>query len=185
MYVEFLRRRPSVPVTFVLLMSLAVGGCATKGRSGAAIGSGLGAIIGQAVGRDTEATLIGAAVGGGIGYIIGNEADKKEAERLAAEDSSPQHGSKLSGTSWKVISLVTDKPNTYRSIVVDFQRDGRVITTKTGPDGRVVRDNERYRVVGSTLIVNKPGYLINAKYRIDGNDLIIDAEQVRAVLRRL
>ena len=185
MCVEFLRRRPSLPVLFVLLMSLVVGGCATKGRSGAAIGGGLGAIIGQAVGRDTEATLIGAAVGGGIGYVIGNEADKKEAERLSAAGYSQQDGSPLSGTSWKVISLVTDKPNPYRSIVVDFRQDGRVITTRTAPGGSVVRHDERYRVVGSTLIVNKPGYLINAKYRIDGNDLIIDAERVRAVLWRV
>lgn len=182
---EFSRRwRISLAVCTLLIVPFA-GGCATKGRTGAAVGSGLGAIIGQAVGRDTEATLIGAAVGGGIGYIIGNEADKKEAARLSAAGHSQPDGSPLSGTSWKVISLVTDKPNSYRSIVVDFQRDGRVITTKTAPDGSVVRDNERYRVVGSTLIVNKPGYIINAKYRIDGNDLIVDAERVRAVLRRL
>ncbi|UCC31107.1 MAG: glycine zipper 2TM domain-containing protein [Phycisphaerales bacterium] len=185
MCTEFLRRRPDFPVMFVLLMSVAVDGCATKGRTGAAVGGGLGAIIGQAVGRDTEATLIGAAVGGGVGYIIGNEADKKEAEKLSTADYSQQAGSPLSGTSWKVISLVTDKPNPYRSIVVEFRQDGRVITTKTSPSGSVTRHDERYRVVGTTLIVNKPGYLINAKYRIDGNDLIIDAERIRAVLRRL
>ncbi len=182
---KFSPRRPNTYVLFVLLLSLVVGGCATKGRSGAAIGGGLGAIIGQAVGRDTEATLIGAAVGGGIGYIIGNEADKKEAGRLLAAGSSPQEESQLSGTSWRVISLVTEKPNPYQSVVVDFRRDGHVITTKTSPNGSVTSHDERYRVVGTTLIVNKPGYLINAKYRIDGNDLIVDAERIRAVLRRL
>ncbi len=54
-------------------------GCATKGRTGALAGGGIGAVIGQATGRSTEATLIGAAVGTGIGYIIGNEMDKKDA----------------------------------------------------------------------------------------------------------
>lgn len=80
---------------------------------------------------------------------------------------------------------MTDNAKPYESIIVEFRHDGRVITTKTESGGTVTRHDERYRVVGNTLIVNKPGYLINARFRIDGNDLIIDAEQVRAVLTRL
>ena len=173
------------PVALVLLLIMTTGGCATKGRTGAGIGGGLGAIIGQAVGRNTEATLIGAAVGTGIGYIIGNEADKKEAQEAAKRGTSGFSTSPLSGTSWVVVSLVTNKPNPYVSITIEFGRDGSMTTTKTMPDGIVTRHLERYRVVGSTLIVNKPGYLLNARFRIDGRELIIDAEQIRAVLRRL
>lgn len=43
--------------------------------NGVIIGAGSGAILGQAIGRDTEATLIGTAVGGLFGYMIGNEMD--------------------------------------------------------------------------------------------------------------
>ena len=32
--------------------------------------------------------------------------------------------------------------------------------------------------MGSTLIVNKFGYLINARYHLDGRDVIIGAERV-------
>lgn len=42
----------------------------------AVIGGATGAVLGQAIGRNTEATLIGTALGSVIGYIIGNEMDK-------------------------------------------------------------------------------------------------------------
>ena len=54
-------------------------GCESDAQTGALIGTGAGAGIGQAIGRDTESTLIGAGVGAVAGYIIGNESDKKKA----------------------------------------------------------------------------------------------------------
>ncbi|SDO47863.1 glycine zipper domain-containing protein [Desulforhopalus singaporensis] len=68
----------------VLILSLT--SCAdtsyNKGQQGAGIGGIGGAIIGQAIGGDTEATLIGAAVGTMLGYIVGNEMDKYDRQRL-------------------------------------------------------------------------------------------------------
>ena len=69
----------------LLILSLLTASCQTTGnkaRTGAGIGAASGALIGQAIGRNTEATLIGAAVGGLVGYIIGNEMDKNDRERL-------------------------------------------------------------------------------------------------------
>lgn len=178
------RRAPFVIVSGVLAAFITAGGCATAGRTGALAGGGVGAIIGQAAGRDTEATLIGAAIGTGVGYIIGNEMDKKQARELEANNAVPNNAP-LAGTSWRVVSLVRDEPLPHRSIVVEFRDEGRVTTTRTLPDGQVVRDNEAYRVVGTTLIVNKPGYIVNARYRIDGREMIVEAPKVRAVLERL
>ncbi len=48
----------------------------SRGLNGLIIGAGGGAIAGQAIGRDTEATLIGTAVGGLLGYVIGSEIDR-------------------------------------------------------------------------------------------------------------
>ena len=55
-----------------------VAGCESDAQTGALIGAGVGAIAGQAIGGDTEATLIGAGVGAAGGYMIGNEQDKKD-----------------------------------------------------------------------------------------------------------
>ena len=48
-------------------------------QRGAAIGAGVGALAGQAIGRNTEATLIGASVGTLLGAIFGNAADQTHA----------------------------------------------------------------------------------------------------------
>jgi uncharacterized protein YcfJ len=57
-----------------------LGGC-NDAQAGALLGAGVGALAGQAIGHDTEATVIGTAVGLGAGYIIGNESDKAKHER--------------------------------------------------------------------------------------------------------
>ena len=56
------------------------GGC-SDAQAGALLGAGVGALAGQAIGGNTEATVIGTAVGAGAGYIIGNESDKAKRRR--------------------------------------------------------------------------------------------------------
>lgn len=63
-------------IFLVALSVLILSSCASNGINGAGIGAGLGAITGQAIGRNTEATLIGAGIGTLLGYITGNEVDK-------------------------------------------------------------------------------------------------------------
>ena len=54
-------------------------------QKGAAIGAGLGALLGQAIGRDTEGTLLGAGIGTVFGAIAGNAVDQDyQAARDAA-----------------------------------------------------------------------------------------------------
>ncbi len=53
-----------------------------KGQVGAVGGGAAGAIIGQAIGHNTEATLIGLAIGTMLGYIVGNEMDKYDRQEL-------------------------------------------------------------------------------------------------------
>ena len=165
-------------------------GCQSGGGTGALAGAGIGALVGQAIGGDTKSTLIGTAVGTGIGYMIGNEADKKKARQMSQASRYNQYShtevSPLAGTRWTVVDLAPkDRVPEFTSKIVEFRSNGRVITTTTSPNGMVEVSDEHYRVVGSTLIVNKPGYLINARYGIAGDQLIIDAEDFRAVLRRL
>lgn len=66
--------------TLIVALSLVVTSTITQaqqnGVDGFILGAGSGALIGQAIGRNTEATLIGTAVGSMLGYMIGNERDK-------------------------------------------------------------------------------------------------------------
>lgn len=154
-------------------------GCQTRSQTGGLAGAGIGALVGQAIGGDTKATLIGAVVGAGVGYIIGNEQDKKAAKEYSYKTPTP-----LTGTKWKLISIVMDNKPDYESFLVDFRPDGTVVTTRFERGGTMTVAEERYRIVGDTLIINKRDYLINAKYRINGDLLRLDCDRFRAVLQR-
>ncbi|MEN8252342.1 MAG: glycine zipper domain-containing protein [Patescibacteria group bacterium] len=65
----------------VIVLFASVSGCNYAQMSGVG-GAGAGALIGQAIGKNTEATLIGAAVGTMVGYMIGNEMDKYDKAQL-------------------------------------------------------------------------------------------------------
>jgi uncharacterized protein YcfJ len=72
-----------VAILMVVVVSLGlafVSGCESDAQTGALIGTGAGAGIGQAIGHNTESTLIGAGVGAAGGYMIGNESDKKKTQ---------------------------------------------------------------------------------------------------------
>ena len=71
-------------ILFTVTTTLAA--CATAGprdryntQRGAAIGAGVGALAGQAIAGNTEATLIGAAAGTLLGAIFGNAEDQAHA----------------------------------------------------------------------------------------------------------
>ena len=77
-----------VIILSVMLLSVS---CATipedryNTQKGAAIGAGIGALLGQAIGRDTEGTLLGAGIGTVVGAIAGNAVDQDyQAARDAA-----------------------------------------------------------------------------------------------------
>ena len=181
------------PIAVIVLTAFAavVSGCKTGGGTGALAGGGIGAIAGQVIGGNTEATLIGTAVGTGVGYIIGNEADKAKAQRLSeqsAEKAAATHNEvgPLGGSRWSLASLSpANATPAYKSKVIEFRPDGRAITITTKEDGSVETADESYRVVGDTLIVNKPGYIINAKYQRNGNQLVVTADKFSAVLQKL
>ncbi len=71
-------KKLAIALTLVGFLSA---GCANTGyyntQKGAAVGAGIGAVAGQAIGRNTEATLLGAGVGGIFGMLIGNGMDQQ------------------------------------------------------------------------------------------------------------
>ena len=171
----------------IVCLALTLGaGCATQGQTGAATGAGVGALIGGLAnmhGSWGATALLGAGIGAGIGYLIGNEQDKKDASKrqvATQEETRP-----LAGTTWQVIKIVPRQEKSYKSIVSHFRHDGFVVTTKTNMDGRTEKTTERYRIVGSTLILNQPDYVENAKFKIEGDKLFIDYGNGSSVLQRV
>ena len=170
-------------VSFTLLIGA---GCATKGQTGALAGAGTGALIGglaNANGSWGATALIGAGVGAGLGYLIGNDQDKKDVEKR--KKASEAELKPLAGTTWQVISMNPKSKKSYKSIVAHFKRDGDVVTTKTNMEGDIKTTTEKYRIVGSTLILNKPDYVQNMQFKIDGNKLIVDYGNGSIVLQRI
>ena len=177
----------SLLCTAAMLLAILLGaGCATKGQTGALAGAGAGALIGGLAnmhGSWGATALIGAGVGAGVGYLIGNEEDKKDAmKRQAVREDETRP---LAGTTWQVVSIVPKPEKSHKSIVAHFRRDGTVVTTKTNMDGNVETLHEQYRIVGSTLIISKSDYVENAKFKIEGNKLIIDYGNGSVVMQRV
>jgi len=77
------RRQAGILIAAVTVLLIAAG-CQNSAQTGAGIGVLAGAGLGQAIGRNTEGTLLGAAIGGIAGYVIGNEDDKAQASRERA-----------------------------------------------------------------------------------------------------
>ncbi len=75
--------RKWILIILVLALSLGTASISSAGdraANGLFFGAGSGALIGQAIGRNTDATLLGTAIGGVLGYIIGNEQEKAYAQ---------------------------------------------------------------------------------------------------------
>ncbi len=85
--------RKGLLLTILIAVSFLTVSCASTGyntQKGAAIGTGLGALAGQVIGRNTASTLIGAAVGGLAGAIGGNAVDQNVTnEKIAAASRQP------------------------------------------------------------------------------------------------
>lgn len=73
-----------IQISLVLCSILLLTSCSdmNKAQMGGLGGAGAGAIVGQAIGHNTESTLIGTAVGTMLGYIVGNEMDKYDRQQL-------------------------------------------------------------------------------------------------------
>jgi uncharacterized protein YcfJ len=63
-------------IVLALALSTAIAGCSTTEKT-TGIGVASGALLGQAIGGDTESTLIGAAAGGVAGFLLGKSLERK------------------------------------------------------------------------------------------------------------
>jgi hypothetical protein len=177
------------PLTCLLIVStlLASAGCETGKGTGTLVGTGVGALVGRAAGGSTKATLIGAGVGAMGGYIIGNEADRKYArEQNRRHEINTRDLQPLMGTTWTLASISPEWANLpHASVVIEFRPDGILRTTRTGDDRRVTTDEEFYRIVNNTLIVNDRDYIINGPFILQDHTLTFVVGDVTSRWKRI
>jgi len=122
-------------ITILSVMFLSVS-CATvpqdryNTQKGAAIGAGLGALLGQAIGRDTEGTLLGAGIGTVVGAIAGNAVDQ---DYQAARDAAALN---------KRVVYVDDQGQAVEAIPVQTnqQTNCRKVTKRHWDNGQLISE---------------------------------------------
>ena len=190
----------SVSVLFIVIsLTFSLVSC---GSTNTSKGATTGAIVGGLVdGWGGAAT--GALIGGGVGLMADSAEDKKirqqqkERELAMLEKSSvtedpktaykPSNSNPLTGSTWRVISLVDEKDNTdgFASIVITFQTNTKATTLILWKDGRSETYGETYTVLNDALIFSGKDYVTNTKYTINGNQMILVAPDLRVVLEEV
>ena len=157
---------------------------------------------------DLTGAATAAVVGGGLGYVVGNEQDKKAAQEQAAKEREARARAKVSGdpktaysppatnpfvgSSWRVISLISDFPfPEYASMVVTFASNSKLTTMAVKKDGTAENWVESYRIVNDVLVVSGQdpqtgkSYVYSFKYSVDGNQMIGVSPESRFVLEKI
>jgi uncharacterized protein YcfJ len=126
--------KKTLSILLLSLMLLSVSCATTPDRyntqKGAAIGAGIGALLGQAIGRDTEGTLLGAGIGTVFGAIAGNAIDQ---DYQAARDAALIN---------KRVVYVDDRGRAVEAIPVqsDQQTNCRKITKRHWDNGQLISE---------------------------------------------
>ena len=146
---------------------------------------------------------MGALVGTGVGYAVDTAEEKKqlaaikERETAALEQAAitsnpqtayrPPNDNPLVGSTWRVISLVSEKEKVaeFKSMVLTFQTNTKATTLILWADGRAESYVETYDVVGDVLVFTGKDYVTNARYSVRNKQMVIDAPEMRVVLEEL
>jgi hypothetical protein len=120
---------------FFLILPIILGSCAHippdryNTQKGAAIGAGAGALIGQAIGRNTEGTLIGLAAGTILGALVGNAIDQDyQAVRDAVYYDKPVIYYDKKGSAVEAVPRGVDKKTDCRRITKRVWKDGDLVS---------------------------------------------------------
>ena len=185
-----------------MAMIIAVIGMTSCGSTNTSQGASTGAVVGGLVGG-WEGMATGALIGGGVGLMADSAEDKKiqqqqkEKELAILEKSritedaktaaQPENNNKLTGSTWRVVSLVDEENTTgeFSSIILSFQTNTRATTLILWADGKSETYSERYSVVGDALIFTGKDYVTNSKYAINGKQMVLVTPTFRCVLEEV
>jgi hypothetical protein len=98
----------------------------------------------------------------------------------------PSNNNQLVGSTWRVLSVVSEDPYpAYSSMVVTFQTNSKMTTLMVLKDGSTTTTVESYRVVDDVLVISGKDYVVNGKYSIEGKQMIFVAPEIRTVLEEI
>ncbi len=138
-----MRSSQTLKIGTLFLAALLLAGCATESKTrkgaayGAAGGAAAGAIAGQAIGGDSEATLLGAGIGAAVGGLagagVGAMMDRQERqlrEELAASEAAAvrREGNLLAITLRGDITFDTGSAEVNPGLYPEIDRIARVLT---------------------------------------------------------
>lgn len=187
---------------FVSLLLVIATGLTACGSTATSKGATSGALIGGLVDGWGGAAM-GALVGTGVGYAVDSAAEKKqiaeikERETAALERAAitgnpqtayrPPNDNPLVGSTWRVISLVSEKEKVaeFKSMVLTFQTNTKATTLILWADGRAESYVETYDVVGDVLVFTGKDYVTNARYSVRNKQMVIVSPEMRVVLEEL
>lgn len=131
------RTQMTIAMLALVTVFMSTAQAADKRVSGMIIGGGTGALVGQAIGRNAQATIIGATVGGVTGLLIGNELERQHRPAYY-----PRHGRvyqenySYRGYERRHRPVVRDSYRSYRdtcrkvvTVKKGYHRTKRVVTT--------------------------------------------------------
>ena len=187
-------------MTFALIVTISViTSCGTtKTSQGASTGALIGGLLDGWGGAAT-----GALIGGGVGLMADTADDQKKSQEqkdreleLLEKSSitkdpntaySPDNSNLLTGSTWRVISLVDEKNETpeFASILLTFQTNTKATTLILWKDGRSETYGETYSIVSDALIFTGKDYVTNSKYNVSGKQLILVTPTARVVLEEV
>jgi len=147
------------------------------GRSACLIGAfvvsaAVGACSGGAVAKGDSTPMVSTVDGMVFQYQLAKSGPVRE-------DTRP-----LGNTKWRLVSI-TPKADSRAAVFMSFQPDGYVVETATDGDGSTASNTFPYHIVGATLIINRKDNDINARFRVEGNSLIMDTGECSMLLRRV
>ena len=189
-------------IMFVSLLLAIATGLTACGSTATSKGATSGALIGGLV-DGWGGAAIGALVGTGVGYAVDTAEEKKqlaaikERETAALEQAAitsnpqtayrPPNDNPLVGSTWRVISLVSEKEKVaeFKSMVLTFQTNTKATTLILWADGRAESYVETYDVVGDVLVFTGKDYVTNARYSVRNKQMVIVSPEMRVVLEEL
>ncbi|MEE4166967.1 MAG: glycine zipper 2TM domain-containing protein [Desulfocapsaceae bacterium] len=135
---------------------------------GVIVGAGGGALLGQAIGRNTQATVVGTAIGSIVGYIVGSEMDKGygHSEKVVHYESRPVHYQRYEPV------VVQRHPQTWRDSRPRSEcREAEILGTINGKArkmyGTVCRTADGWQLVSQDTY-HDDDYRSDSRYRLKG-----------------